>query len=146
MPLLAMTISYRDVPLADLERAAPPPAWTPWSPASPRSRARSAPPIRRPPRSGRSALTSTGSSAGRSRPASARARRPGSPGRGTRSPAPGSAPRAPEPLIGPPAFARIIPGRGGRPLAVVDLGLPRNIHPDTAELDRGQDGVEPVDP
>ena len=52
---------------------------------------------------------------------------------------------ATEPLIGPPAFARIITGRGGRPLAVVDLGLPRNIHPDTAELDGGKDGFDLFD-
>ncbi len=50
-----------------------------------------------------------------------------------------------EPLLGPPAFRRIIGGRAGRPLVVVDLGLPRNIHPTTAELDGGKDGFDLFD-
>ena len=52
---------------------------------------------------------------------------------------------ATEPLLGPTAFRRIIGGRAGRPLAVVDLGLPRNIHPTTAELDGGKDGFDLFD-
>ncbi|MGE5461123.1 MAG: glutamyl-tRNA reductase [Solirubrobacterales bacterium] len=50
-----------------------------------------------------------------------------------------------EPLLGPTAFRRIVGGRGGRPLAVVDLGLPRNIDPSTAELDGGKDGFDLFD-
>ena len=52
---------------------------------------------------------------------------------------------APEPLIGPAGFRRVIAERHGRPLAVVDLGLPRNIHPDTALLDGGKDGFDLFD-
>ncbi len=52
---------------------------------------------------------------------------------------------ATEPLLGPSAFRRIIAARGGRPLAVVDLGLPRNVHPDTAQLDGGKDGFDLFD-
>lgn len=52
---------------------------------------------------------------------------------------------APEPLIGPAGFRRVIAERRGRPLAVVDLGLPRNIHPDTAALDGGKDGFDLFD-
>ena len=52
---------------------------------------------------------------------------------------------SPEPLIGTDGFARVVGGRGGRQLAVVDLGLPRNIHPDTAALDGGKDGFDLFD-
>ncbi|HLA93453.1 MAG TPA: glutamyl-tRNA reductase [Actinomycetota bacterium] len=52
---------------------------------------------------------------------------------------------SPEPLIGVPAFHRVITGRGGRRLTVVDLGLPRNVHPDVAELDGGKDGFHLFD-
>ena len=52
---------------------------------------------------------------------------------------------APEPLIGPSAFRRVITGRSGRRLTVVDLGLPRNVHPDVAELDGGKDGFHLFD-
>jgi glutamyl-tRNA reductase len=52
---------------------------------------------------------------------------------------------ATEPLIGPAAFRRVVAERGGRPLAVVDLGLPRNVHPETAELDGGKDGFDLFD-
>jgi glutamyl-tRNA reductase len=52
---------------------------------------------------------------------------------------------ATEPLIGTSAFRRIIRARAGQPLAVVDLGLPRNIHPSTAELDGGKDGFDLFD-
>ena len=52
---------------------------------------------------------------------------------------------AAEPLLGPADFGRIVGARGGRPLAVVDLGLPRNVHPDTAALDGGKDGFDLFD-
>lgn len=52
---------------------------------------------------------------------------------------------ATESLLGPAEFARIVAVRGGRPLAVVDLGLPRNVHPDTAALDGGKDGFDLFD-
>ena len=52
---------------------------------------------------------------------------------------------APEPLIGTSAFRRVIAGRDGRRLTVVDLGLPRNVHPDVAELDGGKDGFHLFD-
>ncbi|GBC86099.1 Glutamyl-tRNA reductase [bacterium HR12] len=44
---------------------------------------------------------------------------------------------APEPLIGAEGLRRALRSRRGRPLVVVDLGLPRNVHHDTAELDGG---------
>jgi glutamyl-tRNA reductase len=52
---------------------------------------------------------------------------------------------ATEPLIGPTAFRRVLDERAGRPLVVIDLGLPRNVHPDTAELDGGKDGFDLFD-
>ncbi len=52
---------------------------------------------------------------------------------------------APEPLIGPSSFRRIVRARRGRPLAVVDLGLPRNVHPDTVALDGGRGGFDLFD-
>ena len=36
---------------------------------------------------------------------------------------------APEPLLGPDAIERVRRNRGGRPLVIVDLGLPRNVDP-----------------
>ena len=52
---------------------------------------------------------------------------------------------APESLIGAEAFRRLLPERAGRPITVVDLGLPRNVHPDTVELDGGKDGFDLFD-
>ncbi len=52
---------------------------------------------------------------------------------------------APEPLIGDEAFRRLVPRRAGRPITVVDIGLPRNVHPDTVELDGGKDGFDLFD-
>jgi glutamyl-tRNA reductase len=52
---------------------------------------------------------------------------------------------ATEPLVGPEEFRRVIGEREGRPLVVVDLGLPRNVHPDTAALDGGRDGFDLFD-
>lgn len=52
---------------------------------------------------------------------------------------------AAEPLLGSADFGRIVAARAGRPLAVVDLGLPRNVHPDTAALDGGKDGFDLFD-
>lgn len=49
---------------------------------------------------------------------------------------------APEPLIDAEAIARILHRRRGRPLAVIDLGLPRNVHPDVVAHD---DGLELFD-
>jgi glutamyl-tRNA reductase len=49
------------------------------------------------------------------------------------------------PLADPAMFHRVIGARAGRPLVVVDLGLPRNVHPDTAELDGGKDGFDLFD-
>jgi glutamyl-tRNA reductase len=44
---------------------------------------------------------------------------------------------APEPLLGADRLAPVLRARGGRPLVLVDLGLPRNVHPDVAELGGG---------
>jgi glutamyl-tRNA reductase len=52
---------------------------------------------------------------------------------------------APEPIVGPAAFRRVIADRSGRPFTVIDLGLPRNVHPDTSELDGGKDGFDLFD-
>lgn len=52
---------------------------------------------------------------------------------------------APEPLIGADGFRRVLRSRRGRPLVVVDLGLPRNVDPDVAELDGGRDRFELFD-
>ncbi len=52
---------------------------------------------------------------------------------------------APEPIVGPSAFRRVIAERKGKPFTVVDLGLPRNVHPETAELDGGKDGFDLFD-
>ena len=52
---------------------------------------------------------------------------------------------ATEPLIGPGAFRRVLRERAGAPLVVIDLGLPRNVHPDTVELDGGKDGFDLFD-
>ena len=51
----------------------------------------------------------------------------------------------PEALIGVAEFRRLLPERTGRPITVVDLGLPRNVHPDTVELDGGKDGFDLFD-
>jgi glutamyl-tRNA reductase len=48
-------------------------------------------------------------------------------------------------LIGVEAFRRLLLERAGRPITVVDLGLPRNVHPDTVELDGGKDGFDLFD-
>jgi glutamyl-tRNA reductase len=50
-----------------------------------------------------------------------------------------------EPLIAADAFRHLIPLREGRPITVIDLGLPRNVDPDTAELDGGKDGFDLFD-
>lgn len=47
---------------------------------------------------------------------------------------------SPQPLIDVEAFARVMKARAGRPFVAVDLGLPRNVHPDVAELDGGKNG------
>ncbi len=47
---------------------------------------------------------------------------------------------APQPLIGRTALGRALAARGGAPLVVVDLGLPRNVDPKAAELDSGKLG------
>ena len=52
---------------------------------------------------------------------------------------------APEALIGADAFRRLLPRRAGRPITVVDIGLPRNVHPDVIELDGGKDGFDLFD-
>jgi len=52
---------------------------------------------------------------------------------------------AAEPLADPAVFRRVIGAREGRPLVVVDLGLPRNVHPDASELDGGKDGFDLFD-
>jgi len=44
---------------------------------------------------------------------------------------------APEPLVDGERVARVLHARRGRPLVVIDLGLPRNVHPDVTELDGG---------
>jgi len=45
---------------------------------------------------------------------------------------------APHPLIGPTEIRRALAARNGSPLVLVDLGLPRNVHPATAELEGGE--------
>jgi glutamyl-tRNA reductase len=52
---------------------------------------------------------------------------------------------APEPIVGPSAFHRVIAERAGKPFTVVDLGLPRNVHPGASELDGGKDGFDLFD-
>ncbi len=42
---------------------------------------------------------------------------------------------APEPLVGREALAPVLRARGGRPLVLVDLGLPRNVDHDVVGLD-----------
>jgi glutamyl-tRNA reductase len=42
---------------------------------------------------------------------------------------------SPEPLIGSAGITRALAGRDGRPLVVVDLGLPRNVDPRVADID-----------
>jgi glutamyl-tRNA reductase len=44
---------------------------------------------------------------------------------------------APEPLVDRERLARVLRARRRRPLVLIDLGLPRNVHPDAAELDGG---------
>jgi glutamyl-tRNA reductase len=45
---------------------------------------------------------------------------------------------SPSPLIEREALGRVLASRDGSPLALVDLGLPRNVHPDVAELEEQQ--------
>lgn len=45
---------------------------------------------------------------------------------------------APHALIGPTEMRRALASRNGSPLVLVDLGLPRNVHPATAELEGGE--------
>lgn len=42
---------------------------------------------------------------------------------------------AQSPLIGREALGRILASKAGTPLVLVDLGLPRNVHPEAAELE-----------
>ncbi len=46
---------------------------------------------------------------------------------------------AQEPLIDGERLARVLPARRGRPLVVIDLGLPRNVHPEVGERGDGLD-------
>jgi glutamyl-tRNA reductase len=45
-----------------------------------------------------------------------------------------------EALVGSSELARILTARQGRPFVAIDLGLPRNIAPEVAEMDGGKDG------
>ncbi len=47
---------------------------------------------------------------------------------------------APTSLIGVEELARIVEAREGRPFIAIDLGLPRNVHPDVAAIDGGRNG------
>jgi glutamyl-tRNA reductase len=43
--------------------------------------------------------------------------------------------QVPEPLLGRPTLERALSGRHGRPLLVIDLGLPRNVAPEASDLE-----------
>ncbi len=48
---------------------------------------------------------------------------------------------SPDPLLGPAQLRRVLRARQGRPLTLVDLGVPRNIDPRTADIPDGKDGL-----